>query len=107
MTLPPWVPFMSALLCFELAGDIFAKEFALYGGMWRMALAAGLVLVGNICWQLMLRAGMDLSRGGIIFAVGVAIGVVAIGVLGYREPITKRQLLGVAFGIAAVELLAG
>jgi len=72
-----------------------------------MALAAGLIVAGNICWQLMLRTGMDLSRGGVIFAVGVAIGAVAIGVIGYQESITTRQLLGALFGIMAVALLAG
>lgn len=104
--MPNWLPYLAVLLVFELASDVAAKQFALTGRHAWMAGAMALVLCGNLSWQLMLRAGMDLSRGGILFAVGVGVGVVAIGVLGYGEPLGARHAAGLALGLCAIALLA-
>jgi hypothetical protein len=37
---------------------------------------------------------MDLSRGGVIVSVGVAIGIVLIGDFGFGEATTPRQSAG-------------
>lgn len=103
---PVWVPFLAAVVTLELIADVIAKEFSLHGGGWRMALAVAFVVAGNVTWQFMLRSGVGLARAGLLFAVGVAIGAVLIGVFGYGEGLTERQKAGAVLGIVVLALLS-
>jgi len=103
MPRPVWAPFMAVLPGFELMSDVVAKEFALHGGWWRMALAAVPVVVGTISWPLMLRAGWIWAGVGLLFAVGL----VVIGAVFYAEPAVGRHWAGLWLGVAAAYLLAG
>lgn len=104
--IPAWVPFLAAVVTLELIADVIAKEFSLHGGLWRMALAVGFVVAGNVTWQIMLKTGgVGLARAGLLFAVGVAVGATLIGVFGYGEGLTDRQKLGAVLGVVVLALL--
>lgn len=97
---------MVVLLGFELASDAWARVLAGSRSTASMMGPIILVLCGNVAWQRMLRAGLDLSRGGILFSLGVAIGAVLIGVLCFQEAVTVRHGWGLAIGAVAIALLA-
>lgn len=104
--IPVWVPFLAAVVTLDLIADVISKEFSLYGGSWRMALAASFVVAGNLTWQFMLRtSGVGLARAGLLFAVGVAVGATLIGVFGYGEGLTDKQKIGAVLGILVLALL--
>jgi hypothetical protein len=70
--LPSWLLLLLALAALELIGDTFAKQFAVTGEARNSLLAILFVVAGNLCWQQMLRQGVPLGTGGVLFGVTVA-----------------------------------
>lgn len=104
--MPKWVPFMIALVAAELTGDVMAKEFGRTGQLMFSVLSIGFVVAGNLSWQVMMRGGLDLARGGVLFGSSVALGATLIGLLWYGERLGWSQALGLCLGIAAIGLLS-
>lgn len=102
---PLWVPLVAAVVALEIAADVAAKESALRGGGWWMAVPVALVIAGNVSWQYALRMGVGLARAGILYAVGVALGAALIGVIGYGEEMTARHVVGAVLGVVVLLLL--
>lgn len=57
---------------------------------------------GNI---MMYKIGWDISIGSLIYNIALAIVLIAIGVIFYRDRMTKRKLAGVALCVAGLILL--
>lgn len=104
--LPLWVLLLIALATLELIGDTFAKQYAVTGEIRNSLLAILFVVIGNLCWQQMLRLGVPLGIGGVLFGVSVALGMLVIGVVFYGESLTLAKLIGAGFGLVALILLA-
>jgi multidrug transporter EmrE-like cation transporter len=104
--LPLWLLLLIALATLELIGDTFAKQFALTGEIKNSLFAILFVVAGNLCWQHMLRQGVPLGTGGVLFGVSVALGMLVIGAVFYGESLTPMKLLGAGFGLVALVLLA-
>jgi len=104
--LPLWLVFLIALAVLELIGDTFAKQFAVTGQLRHSILAVLFVVAGNLCWQSMLRQGVPLGVGGVLFGVSVALGMLVIGAVVYGESLTLTKLIGAGFGLVALVLLA-
>lgn len=104
--MPPWLSPLLFLIAFEALADILAKEWSLQGRwtMWTGAL--GSYLIANTFWLSSIRQGSGLSRGAIIFSVASAILAAAIGILLYRETLSRIQILGVFLGIASLALIS-
>jgi hypothetical protein len=69
-------------------------------------LAILFVVIGNLCWQQILRQGVPLGVGGVLFGVSVALGMLVIGAVFYGESLTPVKLVGAGFGLVALVLLA-
>jgi len=105
MRFPGWLPFLLALVAFELIADIFAKQFAISGKLvFAFCSMLGFV-AANTAWIISLRTGAELSRGAVLFAILSAIGAAAIGLLVYHEHTNRYQVLGLGVGIIAIVLL--
>jgi multidrug transporter EmrE-like cation transporter len=104
--LPLWLFLLIALAALELIGDTFAKQFTLTGEIKNSILAVLFVVAGNLCWQSMLRQGVPLGIGGVLFGVSVALGMLVIGAVVYGESLTLTKLVGAGFGLVALILLA-
>lgn len=104
--IPLWLILLIALAGLELIGDTFAKEFAQSGEIKHSILAVLFVVAGNLCWQSMLRQGVPLGTGGVLFGVSVALGMLVIGACFYGESLTPTKLAGAGFGLVALVLLA-
>lgn len=100
-----WVFPLVLLIVFEGVADILAKEWSVRGRLTWWLLAIGGYVVANTFWLFAIRAGSGLTRGAIIFSVGSAILAVAIGLLLYREEISRMEALGVVLGIVALALI--
>jgi multidrug transporter EmrE-like cation transporter len=94
------------LVIFELTGDTLAKFFAVTGKYQYLLSGMFFMLIGNVCWQFLLRQGVDLAIGGVLFGVIVAIGLVLIGTLFFGEKLSLIQWAGVVVGIFSIGLLA-
>ena len=104
--LPLWLLLLLALAVLELIGDTFAKQFAVTGEIKNSLLAILFVVAGNLCWQHMLRQGVPLGTGGVLFGVTVALGMLVIGAVFYGESLTPLKMLGAGFGLVALVLLS-
>lgn len=104
--MPIWLVLLIALAGLELIGDTFAKQFALTGQIKHSLLALLFVGAGNLCWQGLLRQGVPLGTGGVLFGVSVALGMLVIGAVAYGETLTPIKLAGAGFGLIALVLLA-
>jgi multidrug transporter EmrE-like cation transporter len=89
----------------ELISDTFSKQFANNGKIRNSLLALLFAAASNSCWQLMLREGMPLGSGGVLYGVTVALGMLAIGTLVYREKLTPIKIIGSTCGLLALVLL--
>jgi len=103
---PLWLLLLIALASLELIGDTFAKQFAVTGEIRNSLFAILFVVAGNLCWQHMLRQGIPLGVGGVLFGVSVALGMLLIGALFYGESLTPVKLVGAGFGLVALVLLS-
>ncbi len=101
-----WVFPLLMLIVFEGVADIFSKEWSVRGTLPWWLLAIGGYVVANTFWLFAIRNGSGLTRGAIIFSVGSAILAVAIGLLIYREEISRMEALGVVLGIVALALIS-
>ena len=101
-----WVFTLLLLILFEGIADVLAKEWALHGTALRWTGAIAGYVLANTFWLFALRNGSGLTRGAIIFSVASAILAVVIGLVLYREEISKTEALGVILGIVALGLIA-
>ena len=100
-----WVFFISLLIVFEAIADILAKEFQI-NSTWIWFVAAILAyVVANVFWLFSLKSGAGLTKGAIIFSVGSAILAIVVGLLLYKEPITKLQIAGIVMGLFSLLFL--
>jgi drug/metabolite transporter (DMT)-like permease len=100
------IALLLVLIIFELIADIFAKEWSLSGSLPKASVAFIAYFLANTAWLFAMRKGITLSRGAIIFSVASAILALIVGVLIYKEPTSKYQIVGAIFGIVALALLA-
>ena len=93
---------LSLLIFFELIADVFSKKWSLTGHhiFWILALLG--YVVANIFWLKAIRAGSGLARGALIFSVGSAIAALAIGILFYKESLTKLEFIGIVLGLMSL-----
>jgi len=99
-----WVIAISLLIAFELIADIFAKEWSLHGNyLWIGAIGA--YIIATTFWLFALKNGAGLAKGGIIFSVACAILAVGLGMLLYKEPANKTQIIGICLGIISLILI--
>ena len=96
---------MAMLVAFEIIADIFAKEYSL-SGKWTMWVA-GITgyIIANSFWLNSIRNGAGLARGATIFATSSAVVACAIGVVFYKEEVSKATSMGLLLGIISIYLL--
>lgn len=100
-----WLLPLSLLIIFEAIADIFAKEWSIHGNTIRWIGAISSYVIANTFWLFALKNGSGLGRGSIIFSVVSAILATALGLLFYKEEISRVQLFGVVFGIISLVLI--
>ena len=106
MFFPLWVLFLIISMICEQIANILAKQFAITGRRWIAFLSIIGFILTNIPWIASLRFGLDLSQGAIIFLILNSVSAVVIGVVFYREKITRSQLIGLALGLVALVFLS-
>jgi multidrug transporter EmrE-like cation transporter len=100
-----WQLWLALLVVFEVAADVFAKEYSLTRSRLHAASALALYVACNSCWLAALCRGSGLARGAILFSVASAVLAVALGVLVYRESLTTANSAGLLLGVVALVLL--
>jgi multidrug transporter EmrE-like cation transporter len=101
----PWIFPLSMLIVFEIIADIFAKNWSLQRTAWIAIASLASYLIANSFWLFALKNGSGLGRGTIIFSVATAIIAVILGIIFYKEPANKFQIIGLFLGIIAIVLL--
>ena len=73
-------------------------------GVWWSVATGVCVGVGTLVFFIFFQRGGPLSAVPVILAVGAAI-MALIGVMAFREPVTRDRLLGIALSVAGLYLL--
>ncbi|MBN2884453.1 EamA family transporter [Patescibacteria group bacterium] len=100
-----WIIPLSLLIIFEALADIFAKNWSLQKYTWLAIVSLSLYLIANSFWLFALKNGAGLSRGAIVFSVASAIIAILLGVIFYKEPVSKLQLIGFFIGLISLILI--
>ncbi len=100
-----WLIPLSILIIFELIADIFAKNWSLKGGWHLAAIALAAYLLGNTFWLFALKNGSGLAKGAVIFSIVSAVLAIGLGILFYKETLTKLQTIGVLLGLVSLILI--
>jgi len=100
-----WIVPLALLIIFEALTDIFAKNWSMRETPWIAVASLMLYLIANSFWLFALKNGADLSRGAIIFSVASAIIAVILGVVFYKEAVSRVQLIGLGVGIISLVLI--
>ena len=101
----PWIFPLTFLIVFELIADIFAKEYSLRDNYWFWIASIASYIIANIFWLSAIKNGSGLGKGAIIFSVASAIIATTIGIIFYKEILTKIQLIGILLGIISLIFL--
>jgi multidrug transporter EmrE-like cation transporter len=96
---------MALLIFFEAVADIFAKNWSIHKSVWIAVTSLTFYLIANSFWLFALKNGAQLGRGAIIFSVASAIIAILLGVLLYKEPVSKLQTAGLILGVVSIILL--
>lgn len=97
-----WILPLLLLIVFELIADVLAKSWSIKNITWYAVAALLSYLVANSFWLFALKNGSGLGRGAVIFSVVSAVIAVLLGVIFYKESLTKLQLIGIILGIVSL-----
>ena len=100
-----WITPLLLVILFELFADIASKQWSMNGGWMLWSTALGLYVLDNIFWLSALKNGAGLGRGAMIFSISSAILALIIGLLFFKESITRIQTFGMALGLCALFFL--
>jgi len=71
------------------------------------SLALGIAVVGlEFGYLQVYRAGWNISVGSLVANIGLAIGLVIVGVLLYHENVSPRQIIGIVMCLAGVAFIS-
>lgn len=100
-----WILPLTLLIVFEMVADVFAKSWSLQGSMWKAALALLCYLIANTFWLFALKYGSGLAKGAVIFSLVTGLSAMAIGLVIYKEPVTRLQFIGMILGLVSIMLI--
>ncbi len=100
-----WLLPLSLLIVFEIVADILSKEWSVGKPIYFAIGAILAYVIANTFWLFALKYGSGLAKGAIIFSVASAILATVIGVLLYKEEVTRLQLVGMVLGILSIFFL--
>lgn len=89
----------------EFIADVLAKSYASTARTLHMAGALLFYMAATALWLTVLRDGMDLGRGIIIFSVLSAAMGCFVGLVLFGETLTRTQWFGIFLGLLSVYLL--
>jgi small multidrug resistance pump len=95
------------LVCMTIFADYLLKLASLRADWfwsWQFAAGAALYAASAIGWVLAMRR-LTLAGIGVAYSASTILLLTALGALAFREPISGRDMLGVAFAIAAIALM--
>jgi multidrug transporter EmrE-like cation transporter len=100
-----WLILLILVIIFELIADVLSKQWSLEPRT--IFLVGGILfyLIANLAWLFALRSGVGLARGVSIFSVACAVVALIIGLVFYKEPVSRIQLFGIILGIASLILI--
>ncbi|MBI2097787.1 MAG: EamA family transporter [Candidatus Vogelbacteria bacterium] len=98
-----WLIPLAILIFFELAADIFAKEWSLNSRFYLLAVVALIFyLLANTSWLFALKNGSGLARGAAVFSVTSAILAAMVGFFIYHESLERVQVIGIVIGLTSL-----
>ena len=101
-----WVFPLALLVTFECVADVLAKQWSLDHEQTHLAVGALLAyLVANTFWLFALKNGSGLTRGAILFSVASALVATFIGLVFYKESLSRTQFVGLGFGLVSIILI--
>lgn len=100
-----WIGPIVLLIFFELVADIFAEKWSLSHSHVFWAVSLSCYVIGNIFWLYAMKDGSGLARGAVIFSVVSAIFAVFVGLVVYREHVTRIELAGMIVGLIGMMLI--
>lgn len=99
-----FLPMMFLVLC-ELVADFLGKEWTLRKKSVLFAASLSMYVIGNVFWLFSVLNGVGLGRGSMIFAVGQELSSVTMGVIYFKEILSKRQWIGMLLGFFTIVLM--
>jgi EamA domain-containing membrane protein RarD len=102
-----WSLPMTFLLVSELIGDFLGKQWTLHKKSIFFFTSLSFYVIGNAFWLFAVLKGVGLTRGSVIFAIGQEIIAVAMGIVYFKESLSKKQFLGVILGLITIALMGG
>ena len=100
-----WIFPIFLLIFFEFIADILAKQWSIHRGFMLATGALLSYLVANSFWLFALKNGSGLARGAVIFSVASGIIAVGLGLLVYKEEVTRTQVIGLVLGLISIGLI--
>ena len=100
-----WFYYLLGLITFEAIADIFVKEYSQKKTALLFVISIGFYIVANICWLISMRYRSNLTIGANIFSVMGGLLSAMIGLLYYKEIISKLNAAGIILGVIALILL--
>lgn len=87
-----WIPFLGWLIIFEILADIGAKEFELSHSWYWYIWALLCYVWGNALWLFVMKNGVWLGRGTILFGALSTVSTLLIAYGRYKEPISTVNI---------------
>jgi len=100
-----WIIPLSLLIIFEAIADIFAKNWSIQRATWIAIVSLIFYVIANSFWLFALKNGAQLGRGAIIFSVVSAVIAILLGLIFYKEPVSKLQIVGLTLGVISIIFL--
>jgi glucose uptake protein GlcU len=100
------LPMVFLLLC-ELTADFLGKKWTIQKKSFLFVASLSLYVIGNAFWLFAVMSGIGLARGITLFAVGQEMAAAAMGVLYFKEKLSRRQYAGMLLGLVTIVIMGG
>jgi drug/metabolite transporter (DMT)-like permease len=100
------LPMIFLLLC-ELTADFLGKKWTLCKKSILFVASLSFYVIGNAFWLFAVLNGVGLARGSIIFALGQEIAAVLMGIIYFKEKLSKNQKIGMLLGFFTIIIMGG
>ncbi len=100
-----WLIPLGFVALFETLADIFAKEWQLAGRGIKLGCALLFYTLASSFWLIALKSGSGLARGVLLFSVMCAVAGTFVGLVLFKEELSRLQGIGMLVGFLAIVLL--
>ena len=99
-----FLPMLLAVIS-ELGADFLGKKWTLDKKQILFSLSILFYIAANAFWMYSVVTGVGLGRGAVVFSIGQQIAAISLGIIYFKEKLSRKQLFGAMLGLITIVIM--